>query len=108
MRALPETRGTLHGEMVAFGCLAQLVLENYPKADIDGVIEFCIAVGLPVTLEQAGISDRTPEHLMPAAEAACKERPTRNSCSDLSPELVLGAFLGADALGENALGRLGK
>jgi glycerol dehydrogenase len=66
-------------------------------------------VGLPTTLRQLGISNTAPEHLKRAAEVACMEGlTTHNSYFEIDPELILGAILGADALGENACGRWAK
>jgi len=45
-----------HGEKVAFGLLTQLVLEGKPKAEIDEVVQFCVDVGLPVTLDDVGVN----------------------------------------------------
>jgi glycerol dehydrogenase len=107
--ALEETKGMMHGELVAFGTIGLLVLENYPRDEIDRVIRFCTTVGLPTTLRQLGISNTAPEHLKRAAEVACMEGlTTHNSYFEIDPELILGAILGADALGENACGRWAK
>jgi len=106
VHALEGTQGALHGEMVAFGAIVQLVMENYPRAEIDRVIDFCKAVGLPVTLRQLGVSDVSPENLMRAAEVACMEGlTTHNSYFEVNPDLVLGAMLGANALGKASLRR---
>ena len=102
--ALEGTKEALHGELVAFGTIAQLVMENYRKEEIDRVMGFCNAVGLPVTLKQLGVSDISPENLIRAAEVACMEgRPTHNSYFEVNPELVLAALIGANALGEDSL-----
>jgi glycerol dehydrogenase len=104
--ALEGTEGALHGEMVAFGTIAQLVMENYPKEEIDRVIGFCKAVGLPVTLSELGVSDTSQENLMKAAEAACGEGlTTHNSYLEINPDLILGAIIGANALGETSIKR---
>jgi glycerol dehydrogenase len=104
--ALEGTEGALHGEMVAFGTIAQLVMENYAKEEIDRVIDFCKAVGLPVALRQLGVADTSPKNLMQAAEAACMEGlTTHNSYFEINPDLVLGAIIGANALGEASLKR---
>ena len=101
VHALEGTEGTLHGEMVAFGTIAQLVMEDYPKEEIDRVINFCKAVGLPVTLRELGVADTSPENLMKAAEVACGEGlTTHNSYFKIDPDLVLRAIIGANALGE--------
>ena len=52
LHALEETRGILQGEMAAFGCFTQLVLENYPKADIDAVVAFCSGLDVPAIPEE--------------------------------------------------------
>ena len=49
LSALPETHAMYHGEKVAFGTLAQLVLENAPVEEIEEVVHFCQSVGLPNT-----------------------------------------------------------
>jgi glycerol dehydrogenase len=104
--ALEVTEGALHGELVAFGTIAQLVMENYSSEKIDRVIEFCKVVGLPITLKQLGVVDVSPENLMKAAEIACMEGlTTHNSYFDINPELILGAIIGANALGEASLER---
>jgi glycerol dehydrogenase len=101
--ALPETKGMMHGELVTFGTIGLLVLENYPREEIDRVIRFCISVGLPVTLAQLGISREGRTSIKRAAEVACTEGlTTHNSFFPIDPELIFGAILGADALGEQA------
>ena len=106
IQTLEGTEGALHGELVAFGTIAQLVMEDYPREEIEGVIEFCNAVGLPVTLKQLGVTDKSPESLMKAAEIACMDGlTTHNSYFEINPELVLGAITGANALGEASLER---
>jgi len=104
IHALQGTKRALHGELVAFGTIAQLVMENYSKEEIDKVIGFCNTVGLPVTLRQLGVSDLSPKNLIKAAKVACMEGlTTHNSYFPVNPELVLGAIIGANALGEASL-----
>ncbi len=104
IHALKGTEDALHGEMVAFGTIAQLVMENYPERDIRRVIDFCKSVGLPFTLKQLGVIDLSPGNLMKAAEVACMEGlTTHNSYFEIDPDLILGALIGANALGEARL-----
>jgi glycerol dehydrogenase len=104
IHALEGAGKALHGELVAFGTIAQLVMENYPKEEIDRVIDFCNAVGLPVTLKQIGVTNISPENLIKAANIACMEGlTTHNSYFEVNPELVLGAIIGANALGDASL-----
>jgi glycerol dehydrogenase len=109
IHALKGTEKALHGELVAFGTIAQLVMENYPREEIDRVIGFCNAVGLPVTLKQLGVSDISPENLAKAATVACMEGlTTHNSYFPVNPELVLGSIVGANVLGEASLKASGR
>ncbi|MHC9413504.1 glycerol dehydrogenase, partial [Clostridium perfringens] len=39
---LAGTHGYFHGEKVAFGKIAQLVLENAPKEELYEVLDFCL------------------------------------------------------------------
>ena len=55
LTVLHETHDYWHGEKVAFGVIALLVLEGRDQALIDEVIDFCLRVGLPVTLPDIGV-----------------------------------------------------
>ena len=104
IHALEGAGKALHGELVAFGTITQLVMENYPKEEIDRVIGFCNAVGLPVTLRQLGVTNISPENLIKAANIACMEGlTTHNSYFEVNSDLVLGAIIGANALGDVSL-----
>ena len=93
-----------HGEKVNFGTLTQLVLEKLPEAELMPVLDWMIDVGLPVTLQQLGITDGSAEHLLPVAEAACAEGDTLNNMPfEITPDAVVAAMQAADALGRKAL-----
>ncbi|MFH1487680.1 MAG: glycerol dehydrogenase [Pseudomonadota bacterium] len=97
---LEGTEDRLHGELVGFGILVNLVLENYPKDEIREVISFCHAVGLPISLDQLGVMDPAPSNLMKAAEIAFGPGSfMHNLPFKASPQLVVDAIIGADALG---------
>jgi glycerol dehydrogenase len=51
LAALPESHKSLHGEKVAFGVICQLVIENRPTEELHRIIDFCLNIGLPITLE---------------------------------------------------------
>jgi len=69
LTALPQSRAYFHGEKVAFGTICQLVLEGKSSELMEEVIEFCLSVGLPVTLEDLGIEDNE-ENIKIIAEKA--------------------------------------
>jgi len=104
LTVLPECHHMQHGEKVNFGTLTQLVLENIPEDELIDMLDWMVAVGLPVTLGELGITDTSREHLMPVAEAACAEGDTiHNLPFEVTPEKVYNAMLAADAYGHAAL-----
>ncbi|MCB8606569.1 iron-containing alcohol dehydrogenase, partial [Veillonella nakazawae] len=76
LTVLEETHSMYHGEKVAFGTLAQLILEDAPKAEIEEVVSFCLSVGLPVTLGDLGVKELNEEKLRKVAELSCAEGET--------------------------------
>ena len=86
LTVLEECHHMYHGEKVAFGTLAQLVLEN-------------------VTLEELGAGNVTDEQLMEVAKAASAEGDTlQNMPFTVTPESVFAAIKAADAYGRYYLG----
>ena len=90
----------LHGEKVAFGVLAQLVLEGRPSCDIREVQNFCSSVGLPLCLEDLDVINPSPEEIRLVAAAAVADGETIHSTwFPVSADMVEAAILTADALG---------
>lgn len=100
LTALPATRAMLHGEKVAFGLLAQLVMEGRPLSDVREVQGFCAAVGLPICLAELGLSDPSPAEIRQVAAAAVAEGETIHATwFPVTAEMVEAAIWSADALG---------
>lgn len=98
---LEECEKTMHGEIVAFGTLVQLIIEDSPMEEIEDVIDFCLTVDLPITLEQIGLKEFTESQIMQVAEAACKEGETiHNTLGDVTAQQLYNAILTANSLGE--------
>ncbi|WP_373216636.1 glycerol dehydrogenase [Ruminococcus sp. 5_1_39BFAA] len=105
LTVLEECHHMYHGEKVAFGTIAQLVLENVPAEELEDIIDFCIEVGLPVTLKELGVAEVTDEKIMAVAEAACAENDTlHNMPFEVTPQTVAAALKAADAYGHYFLG----
>ncbi|MGL5642668.1 MAG: glycerol dehydrogenase, partial [Paraclostridium sp.] len=68
---LEGTHKYFHGEKVAFGTIAQLVLENAPTEEINEILDFCLEIGLPVCLEDIGVDSISEEEAIAVAEKAC-------------------------------------
>ena len=93
-----------HGCCVALGTLVQLVLECAPKEEFKEVQDFCLEVGLPVTLEEIGVT--TPEQVKTISENACIPGETiHNLAGDVQPVELYDAIMQADAMGKIALGK---
>ncbi|NLA74366.1 MAG: glycerol dehydrogenase [Deltaproteobacteria bacterium] len=98
--SLRGTEKQLHGELVGFGVIADLLIENYPFNEIEKIINFCIAVGLPVTLKELGVDDMSRDNILSAGRACFGPGSNlKNLSFDISEELAADIILAADALG---------
>jgi len=57
MTAIPAMASRLHGELVAFGTLVQLLVEERPGAEIDELLQILCAIDLPVSFAQLGVGE---------------------------------------------------
>lgn len=100
LTALEGTHHYYHGEKVAFTTIAQLVLENADKEELDEVLAFCSAVGLPICLPDLGVDTVTYEELLTVAKKACiPEESTHSMPFPITEEAVAAAIMVADQLG---------
>ncbi|SCP97978.1 glycerol dehydrogenase [Anaerobium acetethylicum] len=98
---LEGTHKYYHGEKVAFGTLAQLVMENVLSEELEEVLGFCTSLGLPVCLEDIGVSEITDEELREVAEKACiPEESIYAMPFPVTVESVMAAIKTADAIGK--------
>lgn len=98
-----------HGEIVAFGTLCQLVLENSPEEELYEVLDFCLTVGLPVCLRDLMTDVRqgkvlrdslTDEELRAVAEKTCiPEESIHNMPFPVTPDMIVAAIKTADRIG---------
>ncbi len=96
----PGTHSFMHGEKVAFGLLAQLMLESQPSFVVEEVLAFSRSVGLPTTFEEVGIANPGPELLETvAARATVPGETIHNEPMPVTPKLVVEAMRAADAAG---------
>ena len=96
----PQAHGAYHGEKVAFGLVAQLVLEGASDEEMKGVLSFMRDVDLPMTLAQLGVKERNEETLRKVAEmAVVPTQSTKNLRADITADEVYDAILRADEIG---------
>lgn len=97
---LEEAHHYLHGEKVAFGTLAQLVLENSPVEELEEVLDFCVSVGLPVCFEDLGVTNISDEQLTEVAQKTIiPEESIHSMPFPITLDSVKAAIITADKLG---------
>jgi len=101
LTVLEASHDKFHGQKVAFGVLAQMVLEGRPSKDVDQVLNFCLSVGLPVSLEDLGLSCPSRDDIRRVAEATTADGETIHATwFPVTAEMVESAVWAADALGK--------
>jgi glycerol dehydrogenase len=94
------THSYMHGEKVAFGLLAQLMLESQPQSVVNEVLAFSNSVGLPTTFAGIGIANPGLELLEKIAQrAAIPIETIHNEPLPITPKLVVEAMRAADSAG---------
>ncbi|MBA9084991.1 glycerol dehydrogenase [Fontibacillus solani] len=102
MTAVESLHKAQHGEKVTFGLLAQLVLENAPKEELETVIQLIKDVGLPLTLKDLGVKEFKEEEWRKVAADACAEGDTMgNMPFPVTPDDVYNAIVEANAIAES-------
>ena len=105
--AIPDVRARyLHGEMVAMGLLAQLMMESRPD-EASRVAEFFAAVGLPVHLGQLSLDADDNRALEVVSEGALGFPFIGNMPMKLTAESVRSAILDAHRLGLSVAEKIG-
>ncbi len=100
LTVLPGTHRYLHGEKVAYGTLAQFVLENRSESETKEAYEFFRTVGLPTSLADIGIADATDDDLLRVGELACDAADTMaNMPFEVTPADVAAALRAANEVG---------
>ncbi len=96
----PGAHSYMHGEKVAFGLLAQLMLESQPSSVVQEVLAFSRSVGLPTTFDEVGIASPSQELLATiAARATAPGETIHNEPMPVTPKTVVEAMRAADAAG---------
>jgi glycerol dehydrogenase len=99
------THPYMHGEKVAFGVLAQLMLESQPHDAIEEVLLFSASIGLPLTFADIGMPNPAPEILEQIARRSTAPGETiHNEPFPVSYKNVVAALRAANAAGEQFQG----
>ena len=101
---LEPTHHFFHGEKVAFGIIALLVLENRAPEEIEEALRFCHAIGLPTRLADLRLADVTDADLLRVGEEAMKPTNVIHSVHrDLTARRIADAIRAADAMATGLL-----
>lgn len=103
-----------HGEVVAFGTICQLILENAPEDELYEVLDFCDTVGLPVCLQDLMTNKKdgtvartslTEDELKAVAAKTCiPEESIHNMPFPVTEDMVVAAIKTADKIGREYKG----
>lgn len=97
---VPAMCNSLHGEMVAFGALVQMVVEGRSQSEIDRLLNVLSAVKLPVTFEDLGHSGPLPQSsLQGMVEATLAHTYTKNMVPALTSERLANALTKTNEIG---------
>lgn len=89
---LDDVHHHLHGEKVAIGVLAMLLIHGQTE-EFERVRDFCASVRLPTDLAGVGITDLTEDKLARVAERACKPGDImHNEPLSVTPDMVAEAL----------------
>lgn len=99
--SFPECRHLTHGGEVGFGVITQLCLDpNFDSAERNRIVDWEIAVGLPVTFDDIGLKDVDREKLRPIGDICAGEGSLcANHPFEVTSDSIIDAMIAADALG---------
>ena len=99
--SFPECHHLMHGHEVGFGVITQLCLDKEADPDeVNSIVDFEVAVGLPVTFADLGLEGVERDRLQPIGDicggegSLCANHPFEVTSDD-----VIEAMIAADALG---------
>lgn len=101
--SFPECHGLMHGHEVGFGVITQLCLDkNFDDAERKRIVDFEIAVGLPVTFADIGLEGVERERLevigdiCGGAGSLCENHPFKVTSDDIVEAMIAANTLGKE------------
>lgn len=96
-RDLNKPNPHLHGELVAFGTIVQLILLNQSWSEIEEALVLFRSIGLPLTFQELGIKTDEVKWI---ARVACEKGTARNIGFIIDGNDLVGAMHLADEMGQ--------
>lgn len=97
---IPGGHDFMHGERVFIGLITQLILEKYPDEEIEQIMKFGRAIGLPICVGDMGVSDVDALAETAGIELENDHFLVHLTC-DHSPEALKSAILKQQTLADN-------
>ena len=104
LKNLQETHAVMHGELVAFGTLCLIDIENRDDDDFEKVIDFCEKVGLPTTLKQLGILEDVEAKMKQVAKDSMMQAPKYHMPVNATEAVVFHSIMNVDRIGRSRMG----
>ncbi|MBI2318761.1 MAG: iron-containing alcohol dehydrogenase [Betaproteobacteria bacterium] len=101
--AHPKIGAALHGEVIAFGTIAQLLAEERPSGEVRAHADLTRRLGLPVTLAQLGAPSVSEAELEEIARLALEAPYVVNISPRADQARIVAILRAADALGRSVL-----
>jgi len=99
---IEEMRQSLHGELVAFGILVQLTLENRGRDFINDLIDFYRRIGLPASLGDLRLREGSIKKIERAVKKICEAGSyVHNMPFRVDERMVVEAIFEADSLSKD-------
>lgn len=98
LEALPQMKHCLHGDVVAWGSLVQLVMDHQPERAQE-FMHLLRAIGTPCSLEEMGVSFHDPE-VQSAIRSAVDQPDMRFLPYEVSPQNILDAVNQVEEMAE--------
>ncbi len=89
----------MHGELVAFGTIVELVLEGRPLDMILDYMKWAHEVGLPINLDELGFRNIADEDLWRVAQKSSEAYIIKNEPFEVTQEMIFNAIKYADSIG---------
>ena len=97
--AHPIMTNSLHGEIVAFGSLVQLIAEDRPLEEIERHAQFCHSIGLPVCFKAFGVESITNSDLEDIAVRTMTAPYINNLTPKASIARIIASIVKANEIG---------
>lgn len=92
LTTLPGTENFLHGELVAYGTLIQLLANSRQREHFDDVLSLIRSIGLPSCLRDIGVRDLTDEAAHEVARLALTAPYLAKNAQNISPNEIVNAI----------------